>query len=79
MKLIQAKLPAMASCLIKKFILDFRLFRYKVTRTALFPNTITAKRIHKTVNCSVCGREKKGENIKEVLKGCCGYAGANLC
>lgn len=59
------KLPAIASCLMKKFILDFRLFRYKVTSTALFPNTITAKSIHKTVNCSVCKRRKE---IKMTIK-----------
>lgn len=44
---------AMANCLMKKFIRDFLLFRYKVMRTAELPNTIVAKRIHRTVNCSV--------------------------
>lgn len=47
--------PAMAKCLMKKFIRDFRLlFISKVTRTAVLPRTMTAKSIHNTVNCSVC-------------------------
>lgn len=39
---------------MKKFILDLRLLRYNVIKTALLPSTIVAKRIHNTVNCSVC-------------------------
>lgn len=47
--------PAMAKCLMKKFIRDFRLLLIsKVTRTAVLPRTMTAKSIHNTVNCSVC-------------------------
>lgn len=47
--------PAMAKCLMKKFIRDFRLLLIsKVTRTAVFPRTMTANSIHNTVNCSVC-------------------------
>ena len=52
-------LPAIASCLMKKFIRDFRLFRNNVTKTAVFPSTITANRIHNTVNCSVCNSRKQ--------------------
>lgn len=55
----EAFLPAKASCLMKKFILDLRLFKYKVISTALFPKTIVAKSIHNTVNCSVWKKTKK--------------------
>lgn len=48
-------LPAMAKCFMKKFIRDFRLLLIsRVTRTAVFPRTMTANSIHNTVNCSVC-------------------------
>lgn len=56
-----ACLPAKASCLMKKFILDLRLFKYKVISTALFPKTIVAKSIHNTVNCSVCKENEEME------------------
>lgn len=63
-------LPANASCLMKKFILDLRLFRYKVIKTAEFPSTMVKSRIHNTVNCSVCGggRERKGKVRLELEK-----------
>lgn len=47
----------MARCLMKKFILDLRLLVEKsVIKTAEFPSTMTVNKIHKTVNCSVCGK-----------------------
>lgn len=54
---------------MKKFILDFRLFRYKVIRTALLPNTIVVKSIHNTVNCSVC-KMKEMISLKLILFVC---------
>jgi hypothetical protein len=46
-------LPAMASCLMKKFILDFRLLlTRRATKTAEFPRTIIVNRTQSTDNCS---------------------------
>lgn len=46
--------PAIANCLIKKFILDFLfLFKNSVVSTAEFPNTIVKNNTQSTVNCSV--------------------------
>ena len=47
-------LPAIANWVMKKFILDFRLFdRDMATRTDTLPTTINANNTHKKVNCSV--------------------------
>jgi hypothetical protein len=65
---------------MKKCILDFRLLQTNVIKTAEFPSTIVAKRIHNTVNCSVCRRNKdigssqqrfcgRIYDIEKVLKG----------
>jgi len=59
-------LPAIARCLMKKFIRDLRLLLMnKVTRTAELPRTMTESSIHNTVNCSVYNEKKKDNLIKE--------------
>lgn len=47
-------LPAIARCMMKKFILDLRFFdATKVARTAQFPITIRVKRTERKMNVSV--------------------------
>ena len=56
----QLILPAIASCIIKKFILDFRFFEDQIAMsTDEFPITIQMNNTQRNVTCSFCKKMHK--------------------
>lgn len=62
--------PAKARCMMKKFMRDFLplLSSNNAVSTAELPRTISTNRIHSTVICSVCNKEK-AHKVSEFLHG----------
>lgn len=60
-----SNLPAIANCMMKKFIRDFLfLSKKRAIKTAELPRTMSTNRIHSTASCSFCKNKKKGIKIK---------------